>query len=124
MRSPAFSCSPLLIALLLATALPAPCRAQSDAPAFSSSDDDSFRPAPSIADGKGVHGWLQATDEGKQASRHRQTLSGPAMSRAYLKYLNSFGTPGMVANSPGMNTASGSASDNATTPIPLNAPAR
>ena len=81
-----------------------PGQAQTNAPEQANSGTTSTdqAPPPEIADGKATHGWLKAQDSGMYASKRRQTLSGPAMSRIYTHYLDSFGANSTAAPIPGV----------------------
>ena len=78
-----------------------PGHAQTDAaePAASATAS-ADQPPPEIADGKATRSWLKAQDSGAHASKRRQTISGPVMSRIYNHYLDSFGASATAAPSP------------------------
>lgn len=96
----------VILGLTLGAGLPLPSWAQS------SPDEGASRPqaSPRIADGSATRAWLKAQDSGAMASKHRQTLSGPAMSRVHERYLNSFPTEpaGHQAGAGGTSTGAGS----------------
>lgn len=48
---------------------------------------------PIIAGGQTTQAWLALQASGAQASRQRQTLSGPAMKRIHERYLEVFARP-------------------------------
>lgn len=62
------------------------------ADADADADVDSTRQAPEARLGKGdaTRSWLGAQTSRKQASRTRQTLSGPVMSTVHERYVKSF----------------------------------
>ncbi len=49
--------------------------------------------APRFATGEETHTWLQRQASRKQASRTRQTLSGPTMTGVHKRYVESFDKP-------------------------------
>lgn len=49
--------------------------------------------APIIASGRQSRAWLDQQAGRQQASRTRQTLSGPVMSKVHERYVNSFEQP-------------------------------
>lgn len=77
-----------LAGLLLAAAALAPMSARA-------ADDNPSAPppAPAIANGEDAHAWLKLQETGTQASKQKQTLSGPAMTLVYARYLESFRQP-------------------------------
>lgn len=50
-------------------------------------------PEPPIADGTASKSWLMAQGARQQASKTRQTLSGPVMGKVYERYVKSFTIP-------------------------------
>lgn len=64
-----------------------------DAQPSSQVTEDGTPEVPKIATGDNTRAWLQQQGSRKQASRTRQTLSGPAMSNAYKRHVDSFGQP-------------------------------
>lgn len=53
--------------------------------------DEARTPVPPPAEQESaVHGWLELQRSGNAASAQPQPLSGPAMERAYLRYLKAF----------------------------------
>ena len=81
--------------------LPGQAQTAESEPADGAPTDAEKRPAPDIANGQATHNWLKAQDAGAHASKYKQTLSGPAMSRVYKRYLDSFDGNGNAAPSPG-----------------------
>jgi hypothetical protein len=59
-------------------------------PGTTSSEETQGPESPDIANGQATQGWLSAQAGRKQASRTRQTLSGPVMSKVHERYLESF----------------------------------
>jgi hypothetical protein len=80
--------------------LPGHAQIASPEPAGNADTTAEQRPAPDIASGNAIHNWLKAQDSGAHASKYKQTLSGPAMSRAYSRYIESFGGASSAPPSP------------------------
>lgn len=94
-RFPLFHASQRRAALALilgAACLAAPVRAE-QRPQADTEAEEGAMVEPRIATGDSARDWLQRQSSRKQASRTRQTLSGPAMSNVNKRYVDSFATP-------------------------------
>lgn len=81
----------LLLALATASAYAqAETGATGSPPAETASVNKASTQQRPIADGHATQTWLAAQASGEQASKRRQTLSGPVMKRIHERYLQSF----------------------------------
>lgn len=82
------ACLHRLVGLLLTTVITTSMAHAQD------TDNGASKPAsaPNIADGSATRAWLKTQETGSVASKHKQTLSGPVMSRVHERYVNSFST--------------------------------
>ena len=76
-------------------ALAQPAPAASAASAAAATEASASAPAPAaahkpIAGGQATRAWLASQASGEAASPHAQPLPGPAMQRAYARYLKTF----------------------------------
>jgi hypothetical protein len=95
-QSPRFHTACILGLLLATYGLPSSAEPEAANPAVAASSPASTEPERAaetdIASGERTKGWLGSQASGAQASRHKQTLSGPVMSKVHERYVKSFTT--------------------------------